>query len=111
MNATYSETTKQDHAELPLLQQATACLEEILHSSAFVDQVQAEWDRGQDQKGRTLYVLRLSAWDVSVTASFTHRDLRDRRELRWRFRQLWDDLLRIRINKSLENLTKGSDGA
>ena len=107
MNATYSETTKQD----PLLQQATACLEEILRSSAFVDEVRAEWDRGQDPKGRTLYTLRLFAWGESVTASFTRRDFRDRGELRWCLRELWGDLLQLGIDKSLENLTKGSDGA
>ncbi|HTU93365.1 MAG TPA: hypothetical protein VMF69_25010 [Gemmataceae bacterium] len=111
MNATYSETTKQGNAELPLLQQATACLEEILRSSAFADQVRAEWDGSQDPKGRTFYTLRLSAWEESVSASFTPRDLRDPREMRWQLRDLWDNMLRIRFNKSLENLTKGSDGA
>jgi hypothetical protein len=95
----------------PLLQQATACLEEILRSSAFVDQVQAEWDRGQDGKGSTLYTLRLSAWGESVSASFTQRDLRDLREVRWSLRNLWDDLLRLKIEQSLKNLSKGSDGA
>lgn len=107
MNATYSETIKQD----PLVQQATACLEEILRSSAFADEVRAEWDRGQDPKGRTLYTLRLSAWGESVSASFTPRDLRDRREVRWRLLDLWDNMLRLRIEQSLKNLSKGSDGA
>ncbi|HEY7154617.1 MAG TPA: hypothetical protein VH575_11710 [Gemmataceae bacterium] len=107
MNATYSETTKQD----PLLQQATACLEEILRSSAFVDEVRAEWDHGQDQKGHTLYTLRLSAWGESVSASFTPRELLDRREVRWHLLNLWDNLLRLRVEQSLKNLSKGSDGA
>jgi hypothetical protein len=111
MNAVYSETTMQDPAKFPLLQQATACLEEILKSSRFADQVRAEWDRSQDPKGRTLYTLRLSAWELSVSASFTPRELRDRRELRWQLRQLWGKLLGLSIDRSLENLTKGSDGA
>lgn len=104
MNATYSETTKQSQAEIPLLQQATACLEEILRSSAFADQVRAEWDRSKDLKGRTLYTLRLSAWTENASASFTARELKDRRELHWRLLDLWDDLLRLRIERSLRNL-------
>jgi hypothetical protein len=107
MNATFSETIKQD----PLVQQATAYLEEILHSSAFADEVRADWDRGQDHKGRTLYTLRLSAWGENVSASFTPRELRDRRELRWNLRGLWGDLLQVRSHKLLENLTKGNDDA
>lgn len=95
----------------PLLQQATECLDKILRSSAFADQVQAEWDRSEDQKGRPLYTLRLSAWGDSVTASFTPRELRDRRELRWGLRELWIDLLQVNSRKLLENLTKGRDDA
>ncbi|MGH7173702.1 MAG: hypothetical protein ACRELG_25750 [Gemmataceae bacterium] len=111
MNATYSETTKQGDAELTLLQQATACLEEIIGSSIFVDEVRAEWDRDQDPKGRTLYTLRLSVQAESVSASFTPRELRSPRDLRWRLRELWGDLLQIISHKLLENLTKGSDDA
>lgn len=112
MNATYSETTKQGKkAELSLVRQATECLDKILRSSAFADQVQAEWDCGKDSKDRPLYTLRLSAWGDSVMASFTPRELRDRRELRWQLRELWIDLLQVNSHKLLENLTKGSDGA
>jgi hypothetical protein len=111
MIATYSEMTKQTDRELALVEQATACLEQILASSAFKDQVRADWDRGKDGKGRTLYTLRLSAWGESVSASFTPRELRDRREMRWCLRKLWDDLLRLKIEQSLKNLSKGSDGA
>ena len=102
MNVTYSD---------PLLQQAAECLDKILHSSAFADQVRAEWEQSQDPKGRTLYTLRLSAWEESVSASFTPRDLRDLREVRWRLLDLWDDLLRLRIERSLRNLSEGSNGA
>ncbi|HTU21647.1 MAG TPA: hypothetical protein VMG10_26660 [Gemmataceae bacterium] len=102
MNVIYSD---------PLLQQPTACLEEIIAPSIFADQVQAEWDRGQDLKGHTLFTLRLSAWGESAAASFTPRDLRDLREVRWRLRNLWDDLLRLSIERSLKNLLKGSDDA
>jgi hypothetical protein len=110
MIAKYSETTKQDHAALALPQQPMAFLEEIIGRSRFADEVQAEWDRGEDGKGRTLYVLRLSAWGESVSASVTPRDLRDHRELRWRLLDLWDDLLRLSIEQSLQNLSKGSAG-
>lgn len=115
MNATYSETTKQEQAELLLLQQATACLEEVIGPSIFIDQLRAEWDQGQDPKGRRLYTLRLSVQAKgvaeSVSASFTPRQLRDRRELHWRLRELWGDLLQAISHKLIENLTKGSDGA
>ncbi len=102
MNVTYSD---------PLLQPATTCLEEIINSSVFADEVRAEWDQGQDPKGRTLYTLRLSAWGLSVSASFTPSDLRDLREVRWRLLTLWDNLLRLKVERSLKNLSEGSDDA
>lgn len=111
MNARYSETTKQACAELPLLQEATARLEEVIGPSIFVDQLRAEWNQDRDPKGRTHYTLRLSVQEESVSASFTPRELRDRRELRYRLIRLWGDLLQLISHKQLENLTKGSDGA
>ena len=110
MNATYNETTRQGKAELPLLQQTTACLEEVISPSIFIDQIRAEWNPGQDPKGRTLYTLRLSVQSESVSASFTPRELRHRRDLRYRLIRLWGDLLELISHKQLENLTKGSDG-
>ncbi|HWG45198.1 MAG TPA: hypothetical protein VN688_20710 [Gemmataceae bacterium] len=107
MNTMYSETTTQADAELTLLHQATSCLEEIIGS--FTDEVRAEWDRGKDPKGRTLYTLRLSAWTESVSATFTPRELRAR-DLRYHLIRLWGDLLQVRSHTLLKNLTKGSDG-
>jgi hypothetical protein len=78
------------------------CHERHIHRSAAAT---------SDGKGSTLYTLRLSAWGESVSASFTQRDLRDLREVRWSLRNLWDDLLRLKIEQSLKNLSKGSDGA
>jgi hypothetical protein len=111
MNATYSETTRLGKTDMPLLQHATACLEDILRKSAFADEVQAEWQRGEDEKGRTLYTLRLSAWELSASASFTPRDLRDNWEVRWSLLTLWDNLLRLGNERSLKNLSKGNDDA
>ena len=111
MNVKYTDETKQPGEALGLLQQATQRLAEVLGSSAEV--VNAEWDRGQDERGRPLYTLRLSDFTGAVSARFDPDELRSP-NLRGRFLGLWGDLLQIRSDhqvKKLQQLVReGSDG-
>jgi hypothetical protein len=72
MNVKYQEARQWGEAH-SLLQQATKQLEEIVGRSA--DQVTAEWDRGQDERGRTFFSLKLSDRTGEVTAQFTPKEL------------------------------------
>jgi hypothetical protein len=107
MNVRYSEKAKQSGEGYALLQQATNRLEEVLGPSA--DLVSAEWDRTQDQRGRTLYTLTVSDFTGEASASFTPEELQAPGRLRSRLLALWGDLLQARSDaqvKKLQELVK-----
>ncbi len=105
MNVKYSDKAKQPAEGFTLLQQATALLEEVLGPSAAV--VRAEWDRTEDEKGRTIYTLRLSDWTGAVQTKCAPDELESPRNLRYRLHRLWGDLLQLRSHQQLKNLTSG----
>jgi hypothetical protein len=108
MNITYTDSAKQTGEGTALLQQVTNQLEEILGPAAA--RVKAEWDRQTDAKGRLLFILSLTDWTGSVRADFAPDELRSADHLRYRLHRLWGDLLQVRSQKQLEQLT-GAGGA
>ena len=102
MNIAYSDKAGQWREGNALLQQATTRLEEVLGQHA--DEVKAEWDRGEDAKGRIVYTLRLSDWTGSVSASFTPEELQSPSHVRIRLYHLWGELLQVRSHKQLQEL-------
>jgi hypothetical protein len=103
VNIAYSESARQWGEGYTLLQQATMRLEEIGGPSA--GQVKAEWDRAEDSRGRTIYTLRLSDWTGAVSAAFAPEELRNSTHMRYRLLRLWGDLLQVRSDKLLQDLT------
>ncbi len=102
MNVMYSEKIPQWGGEFELLKQANSRLEETLGTSA--ERVKAEWDRTEDNPGRTQYTLSLSDWAGIASTRFTPRELHSADEVRYRLHRLWGDLLQIRSQKQLEKL-------
>lgn len=109
MNVTYTDQTRQRGEEHALLQQATNRLEEILGPSAA--RVKAEWERREDARGRTLYTLHLSDWTGDVKADFSPDELKSANQLRYRLHRLWGDLLQVRSQKQLDQLSGDGGGA
>jgi len=104
MNVTYREKTRQENKEGPLLQQATTILEDVLRATAYP--VNAEWARTEDAEGQVRYTLSLSDGTDNSSASFTPDDLRSPFETRYRMHRVWEDLLRARNHRQLENLQR-----
>jgi hypothetical protein len=99
----YAESVKQWGEGYTLAQQGTRRLDEVLGPSAAMATV--EWDRGEDEKGRTLLTLRLSDFSGEVTARFAPDELRSSAQTSFRLNLLWGHLLQIRNQKQLEKLT------
>ncbi len=95
-----------------LLQQATKCLEEVLGPSA--GRVRAEWEQTRDERGRTLYVLRISGFPDQVSGTFAPAELSASGHLRSRLRDLWGDLLQMRsdagVKRPQQLVREGLDG-
>lgn len=105
MNVTYSQRAQQSQEARALLEQATALLEEILEQSAGV--VKTEWDRNEDEKGRSLFTLRISDSTGSVSTVFDLQELASPKRMRVRLYRLWGQLLQTRVDKQLQELTRG----
>lgn len=102
MSVTYSDKAKQWGEGYALLQQATKRLEDILGPSA--GSVAAEWDRGQDERGRILYTLRIADPTGEVGAAFTPQELESPGHLRFRLLDLWGDLLQRHSDAQVRKL-------
>ena len=102
MNVIYSEKAKQWGEGRELLEQATQQLEDVLGPAA--GGVKAEWDREEDAKGCPVYTLSLADREESASASFTPDELQSSHHLRYRLYSLWDDVLKLRVHRSLEKL-------
>ena len=89
-----------------LARRATERLEELLGSSAGL--VNAEWDQGQDAHGRGVLTLRLWDWKGSVTAVFAPSELESLSQTQSRLYRLWSELLQIRSQVQLEELTSAT---
>lgn len=107
MNVTYSEKTRQENEEGTLLQHATNILEDVLSATAYP--VNAEWARTEDAEGQVHYALSLSDGADNSSGSFTLDDLRSPFEMRYRLHHLWEDLLRAKNYRQLENLQRMDD--
>lgn len=104
MDVKYTDKAKQGE-EFVLLEQATACLADVLGPSA--GQVRTEWDRVEDACGRAVYTLRLCDWTGEASGNFSLQELRSSSQLRYRLIRLWGDLLQDRSHKQLKALTSG----
>jgi hypothetical protein len=99
---TYHPGIRQSERLYHLAQQARARLEEVLGPSA--GQVSAEWDRGEDGRGRPVVTLKLTDWTGSVTATFDPTELENPVHVRQRLVRLWGDLLQERSHRQLREL-------
>ncbi len=102
MNATYSDQTRQRAEDHLLLEQATKSLEKIVNPSLGL--FSAKWDRGEDERGHTVYSLMISDDSEEVSTTFTPDELRHPNHMRSRLRDLWDDLLQVQSNKRVKKL-------
>lgn len=101
----YSDKAKQGGERFELLQQATRRLEEVLGRSA--PWVKVAWDRGEDARRRPFYTVRISDWLATVSATFTPDELRSYSQDRSYWHTLWGDLLQVRSDRQLSELTSG----
>lgn len=108
MNVTYTDKAKQEHEGFERLQDATTRLEGVLGKS--IDRVKAEWDRAEDEKGHSRYQLRISDNSGVAAASFDPHELIPSFHLQYRLHRLWDELLKLRIEKHL-NALQAMDGS
>ena len=102
----FGEKLQQNRELFFLARKATERLEEVVGTSAW--STEAEWDRGEDSKGRCIITLRLTDWTGSVTGLFEKAELESPSQTRYRLLRLWGDLLQIRSHKQLENLLEGA---
>jgi hypothetical protein len=86
-----------------LIDDANRVLADILGQSAGL--VSAEWDRAEDDRGRTVVMLTLSDFTGKVTATFAPEELGDHRNIQIRLRRIWGDLLQLRTQKHREELS------
>ena len=107
MNVTYSPKARQWGEGYALLQHAMQRLEEVAGPSGV--SVSAEWDRGEDERRRTLYTLKIRDLTGEASATFTWDELESKKDMRGRLLHLWGDLLQDRSHKLLKKLTEGND--
>ena len=69
----------------------------------------AEWDQVEDERGRSLYSLKLSDFSGEVKATFAPDELRKGTHMRYQLARLWSELLRIRSHKLMEALREPFD--
>ncbi len=102
MNVTYTEKARQDSEQFVLLQKATKRLEEALEESA--EHVTASWDRIEDDKGRTFFVLHLKDPTDEITGQFALDDLQSPGQTSFRIHRLWGNLLLNREKREIKKL-------
>jgi hypothetical protein len=102
MNVIYTDAAKQWGEGRALLQQANEQLQRVI--GRFSEEVSVEWDRGQDERGRTVYTIKLSDDTDEAAASLTPEELRESTHLRSRLRHVWGDLLEARSNRQMKRL-------
>ena len=107
MNVAYSDRAKQAGECFELIQQATGKLKETLGSAQ--DSVRAQWERIEDEQGRSLYSLKISDFSGEVEATFAPDDLLRGTHMRFRLAQLWGSLLQIRSRKQMDALRETGD--
>src|SRR5262245_39443002 len=103
MSVTYTEAARQAGEPTPPLQQATEQLKEVLGES--FGRVKAEWERAEDERGRTTYALRLADLGDEATGRFAPDELRSSERMRIRLYRLWDEVLKARNERQLRELT------
>jgi hypothetical protein len=107
MNVAYSDRAKQVREYFELLQQVTERLKEVLGPSQ--DVVRAQWDQVEDDRGRSLYSLKISDFTGEVEATFTPEELQRGTHIRVKLYKLWGDLLQARNHKQREALQGGAN--
>ena len=113
----YHDRLKQSGDLLALAQQATPIIEEILASSKMyedylrptVGQVEVGWDRSEDERGHPQISVTLRDRLGEVSERFTPEELATPRDLRGRLSWLWDDLLKVRSDRMLQQLFSSND--
>ena len=103
MNVVYQEKANEWGETYALLQQATERLKELLGPSEGL--AKAEWGRMADERGCTLYTLRISDFTgETAETGFTLDELKNPTLMRFRLYRLGGDLLRERNRKQLQEL-------
>jgi hypothetical protein len=102
MNVIYQEQADHWGEEYILLKWATELLRDVPGGSS--GQVEAEWNRVEDGRGRVVYTLIIRDFTGEVEASFTPEELKNPTHMRVRLYGLWSDLLRVRNRKQMQQL-------
>ena len=71
--------------------------------------VRARWDRVDDDRGRSLYSLKIADFSGEAEARFAPDELQDGTHMRVRLYKLWGDLLQARNRKQMEELQETVD--
>jgi hypothetical protein len=105
MDLQYSPEARQSPEGLALLEQASALLADILGPQS--SQLEkADWQRWQDQKGRTVYRLTVRDDTGQVSTDFTLDELQNPLHMRFRMYRLWGDLLQVRNEQQHEQVQR-----
>lgn len=87
------------------IRRASPLLESALGTAA--ESAKAVWELGRDQTGHPVIRLHLSDWMGSNVGQFDPEELsQDDRRLRWRFLELWGELLREASNRMIKRFPK-----
>lgn len=102
MNMTFTDKTKQAAEQFILLEQTEKQLEEVLGESS--ELVEARWDRTEDARGRSVYVLSLKDSFGEVSGNFAPTELQSPNQIDFRLYRLWGDLLGAQTKKLLQEI-------
>jgi hypothetical protein len=104
----YKDGIRRKPKLLALAEQATETLEDILGHNA--PDISAEWDSTRNARGEDVLTLRLADWAGSATGVFEPEEWEHSNLLKSGLRLLWDDVLRIRNHKQLQDLLRSDQG-
>jgi hypothetical protein len=110
MKVSYTDKGKPWEEGAAVLQPFTEILEEAIGASAaslkpeLKAELEAEWDRTQDEQDRTLYYLRLTADNAAATALFEPDELQRKNRVRMRILAVWGDVLRQLLDSSWKRI-------
>ncbi len=102
MNVIYTDRGKPWREGAEVLQPVNVELEDAIGSPT--EDVRAEWDRTMDDRGRTLYRLRISDGTDQASVSLTPEELQSPSDRRYRMLRLWAALLRDQSHRHLRKL-------
>ncbi|MBY0455751.1 MAG: hypothetical protein K2V38_00280 [Gemmataceae bacterium] len=108
MDIRYSEAVRQWPEGFELLQQATRRLEEVV-GPADAPNLSGEWDRTGAPGEQSQFTLRVRNPDGEVRGELDLLELQNPHFRSIRMRDVWGQLLNLRIHRLLANLQEGDE--